>query len=246
METFHPVKNGKISDLVAQQIKKAIWDGIMKPGDRLPPVRRLVEDFKASHVSIREALKNLEASGLILMKPGSGVFVAEPNSQPMGEFISSFLRIHKTSITEVTEARIVLEPSIAKLAAEKIEPQDLLKLELNVQESSGLVVSNLPTHAKFIEFHSLIAEATHNLVINLTMKTLLDSLRGVSLEIADHRPVQVKRAGHVLSNHKKILRALREKQPQDVYEWMLKDILYIQRGFKDLNLSPDQGGGSVK
>jgi GntR family transcriptional repressor for pyruvate dehydrogenase complex len=92
MQTFHSVKNGKISDLIAQQIKKTILDGLMKPGDRLPPVRRLVEHFEASHVSIREALKNLEASGLIMIKPGSGVFVAELTPNPWEAFLPCLIQ----------------------------------------------------------------------------------------------------------------------------------------------------------
>lgn len=85
MEAFTSVKNGKISDLIVQQIRNVILNGTMKPGDRLPPIRKLAEHFKASHIPVREALKNLEASGLLTIKPGSGVFVAAVNSRPMSE-----------------------------------------------------------------------------------------------------------------------------------------------------------------
>lgn len=57
-----------------------------------------------------------------MIKPGSGVFVAEVNSKPMSESLSSVLRIQKTSLNELTEARIILEPSIARLASERMMP----------------------------------------------------------------------------------------------------------------------------
>jgi GntR family transcriptional repressor for pyruvate dehydrogenase complex len=93
---------------------------MMKPGDRLPPERELVQGFQASRISVQEALKSLETSGLLTIKPGSGVFVAEVNSKPMSESLSSLLRIQKTSLNELTEARIILEPNIARLASERI------------------------------------------------------------------------------------------------------------------------------
>jgi DNA-binding FadR family transcriptional regulator len=66
---------------------------------------------------------------LLTTKPGSGVFVAEANLKPLSESLSSILRIHKASINDLTQARIILEPSIAKLASEKITLEDILKME---------------------------------------------------------------------------------------------------------------------
>jgi len=63
MIPFQPVRTGKISGRIAWQIKDTILNGAMKSGDRLLPERELVERFQASRISIREALKNLEASG---------------------------------------------------------------------------------------------------------------------------------------------------------------------------------------
>ena len=167
MKPFRPVKSRKISQRIAQQIKSAILNGMMKPGDRLPPERELVQKFQASRISVREALKGLEASGLLTIKPGSGVFVAEANSKPLSESFPSILRIQKTSINDLTEARIILEPNIASLASERMTNEDLLKLEQNIQETSKAIKSNSPslTSTQNIEFHSLIAESTHNTVI---------------------------------------------------------------------------------
>jgi len=159
MSPFLPVKSGKVSELIAQQIKSSILNGSMKPGDRLPPERELVDHFQASRISVREALKSLETSGLLMIKPGSGVFVAEVNSKPMSESLSSILRIQKASINDITEARTILEPSIAKLASERITQEDLTKLEQNIHEALKIVKSNTPSPAQNIEFHSLIASS---------------------------------------------------------------------------------------
>jgi GntR family transcriptional repressor for pyruvate dehydrogenase complex len=232
MNPFRPVKSGKISELIAQQIRSAILNGTMKPGDRLLPERLLVQRFQASRISVREALKSLETSGLLTIKPGSGVFVAEVNSKPMSESLSSILRIQKTSINELTEARIILEPNIARLASERVRPEDLVKLEQNIQETAGIVKSNSPAPAQNIEFHSLIAEATHNPVIGLTMKTLFDVVKEMTLETADNLPKRIETSSRAVAYHKKILKALREKNSEKVYKLMQKHVLQIQEGLE--------------
>ena len=233
MDSFQPVKSGKISELVARQIKSSILSGTMKPGDRLPSERELVERFQVSRISVREALKNLETSGLLTIRHGHGVFVAEINSRPMVESLSSILRMKKASINDLTEARLILEPSIAKLAFEKITQEDLLKLEQNIQEASGMVKSNSSASSQNIEFHSLIAESTHNPVITLTMKTLFDVLKEMTLEIVDDSPKNIKNSSKAVSYHKKILEAFREKDVQKGCGLMLKHVLQIQEGLKE-------------
>jgi GntR family transcriptional repressor for pyruvate dehydrogenase complex len=232
MGTFHSVKSGKISELVAQQIRDAILKGTMKPGYKLPSERELVEHFQASRVSIREALKNIEASGLLKIKPGSGVFVSEVSSKPISDSLASILRMQKISINELTEARIILEPYIAKFAAKKITGEDLEKLEKNIHETSKITKSNTPSPVQNIEFHSLIAAATKNQVIALTMKTLLDVVKEMTLEITNNLQKRTEISRQAVAYHKKILRALREKNSQRVYELMLKDIIQVQRGLK--------------
>lgn len=232
MKAFRSVKTAKISELIAQQIKSSILNGSMKPGDRLQPERELVKHFQASRISVREALKNLETSGLLEIKPGSGVFVSEVSSKPISDSFSSILRMQKISINELTEARIILEPYIAKIAAKKITSEDLKKLEQNIHEASKVVKSNTPSPAQNIEFHSLVAAATHNQVITLTMKTLLDVVKEMTLEITNNLQRRTETSRQAVAYHKKILKALGEKNSQRVYELMLKDIMQVQGGLK--------------
>jgi GntR family transcriptional repressor for pyruvate dehydrogenase complex len=232
MKAFYPVKSGKVSELIVRQIKRTILNGRMEPGDKLPPERELVQRFQASRISVREALKNLETAGLLMIKPGSGVFVAEANSKPLSDSLSSILRMQKASINDLTEARIIVEPSIAKLASERISREELTKLEKNIHETLSIVKSDLPSPSQNIEFHSLIAEATHNPVIALSMKTLFDVVKEMTLEMKDNLPKRIEISSHAVDFHKKILNALREKNSQKVHDLMFKHILQIQEGLK--------------
>ncbi len=212
MIPFQPVKTGKISERIARQIKDTILSGSMKSGDRLPPERELVEHFQASRISIREALKSLETSGLLAIKPGSGVFVAEVNSKPMSESLSSILRIQKTSINEITEARILLEPNIARLAAERITPEEFLKLEQNIEETLAVLKADAPAPEQNIRFHSLIAEATHNPVIASTMNPIFDVLKEMNLEIKGNLPMRMELSRDALAVSQKDFKGLSRKE----------------------------------
>lgn len=234
MNPFRSVKTERTSERIVQQIKGSILDGTMKPGDRLPPERELVGYFQVSRVSIREAVNRLEALGLLMIKPGSGSFVAEINSKAISKSLSFILRIQKTSINAITEARLILEPSIARLACERMTKEDFLKLEQNVQETSDIVKSSSLTPDENIEFHSLIVVSTHNPVITLTMNPILDVLKEMDLEMRDNLQKRAEISRNAVYYHKKILKALQGKESQNVYELMMEHILEIQGSFKQL------------
>jgi DNA-binding FadR family transcriptional regulator len=95
-----------------------------------------------------------------------------------------------------------------------------------------MVKSDSSARMKNIEFHALMAESTHNPVITLTMKTLLDVLNKMSLEVLDNSPKNIEISGHSIIYHKKIFKALQEKNGQKVFDLMLKHVLQIQGGLK--------------
>lgn len=232
MDSFHPVKSGKISELISRQIKGAILDGALTQGDRLPSERELVEKFQASRISVREALKSLEISGLLTIRPGAGVFVAEVSSKTVTESLFNVLRMKNASLNDLTEARVILEPSIARLACKKMSSEHLLKLEENIEEALALVRSHFSARLKNIEFHSIFVESTGNSALTVTMKTLLDIQSQMSSEILDHSPKNIEVSRRAISDHRKIAKAFREKDPEKVHDLMLEHVLQIQKGLK--------------
>ncbi len=89
-ELFRPVNQGRMSEVIIEQIRLLIRQGQLKPGDRLPAERDLCERFQVSRVTVREALRVLEAAGLIEIRVGArgGTFVTAPTSVRVGEGIT--------------------------------------------------------------------------------------------------------------------------------------------------------------
>ncbi|MGH8946288.1 MAG: FadR/GntR family transcriptional regulator, partial [Acidimicrobiia bacterium] len=97
--SFRKIKAGRVSDAIVDQFKTAIRQGKLTPGDRLPPERELTKLFGVSRVAVRDALRLLEASGLIEVKVGAagGAVVTTPGSNEVAESISNMLLIRLTT-----------------------------------------------------------------------------------------------------------------------------------------------------
>src|ERR1700710_2802950 len=90
---FMPVSVGRVSQVIVEQIRVLVRDGKLKRGDRLPSERDLCERFGVSRVTVREALRVLEASGLVEIRVGArgGAFVTSPSSDRLGEGFADLL-----------------------------------------------------------------------------------------------------------------------------------------------------------
>jgi len=221
---FSPVKKEKISDVVTEKLKEAILSGNFKPGYKFPSERELGGQFQVSRIVIRESLRKLEAIGLLIIKRGSGMFVAASDSGAISDALINALKIQRVDIEEITEARLTMEPAVARLAAEKITHEYINVLKANIDEAQDLVNKNSIAKDKNIDFHGLIAEATQNRVVRLSMKSVLNSVRKI------HTPdkFQSERDQAAISFHKKIFKAIKEKNPQKTEELMRKHIMKVR------------------
>lgn len=183
-DMFNPVNPGRASEMIVDQIRLLIRSGQLKPGDRLPAERDLGERFGVSRVTVREALRGLEANGMVAIKVGAhgGAFVTAPTSARVGEGITDLLSLSELTDKEVTEARQVLELGIIPLVCERATEQDIADLlEICDRGDEALAKGTYPM-ALSAEFHSRVARATHNAAITM----LTDSFHGSTLRSLQH------------------------------------------------------------
>ena len=128
--------------------------------------------------------------------------------------------MQKGSLNDLAEARYVFEPQVARLAAERATPEDLLRLEENIRETSHMIESNLGTELN-INFHCLLAEATHNPVVESMIKAMSNVWKEWILELND---ISKKLNTDAIDYHKMILKVLQEKNPEMAHELMLKHV----------------------
>ena len=182
-DMFSPVNVGRVSSLIVDQIRLLIRDGKLSAGDRLPSERELGERFGVSRVTVREALRGLEANGLITIKVGArgGAFVTAPTTERLGEGISDLLSLSVLTPAEVTEARQVFELGMIPIVCERADEQDIAELlEICDRADASLESPDAYSVSLSAEFHIRIAQATHNAAILMFARSfhgpLLESL----------------------------------------------------------------------
>ena len=178
---LQPVKPARVSDAIADQIKAQILNGILKPGDKLPAERELVEQLKVSRPSVREALLKLEAQGLIQGRQGEGTFVLDATASAITNPLINLVKDNPGALSDVLECRHGLEELATSYAAARANDRDRSLIQQKFQElEAAHAQRDHELEAKAdAAFHMAIAEASHNVaLIHLTQSlfTLLGDM----------------------------------------------------------------------
>ncbi len=159
---FAPIRPTRASSDVIVQIRRAIMSGQYRPGDRLPTEREMAQQFGVSRVTVRDALRALEANGLIRVKVGGqgGPYVSEPDISLLSDSIGTHLHLRGTTFEELAEARQALEITSAQLAAKRATSEDLAELKAAIQ--GPIKPPRGDTAASSLDFHTALVIAAHN------------------------------------------------------------------------------------
>ncbi|MBC7222462.1 FadR family transcriptional regulator [Candidatus Bipolaricaulota bacterium] len=173
---FHKVRPTKASTEVAQQLLRAIKEGVFPVDTKLPSEAELAQMMGVSRPTVREALSALAAVGLIEARPGIGNFVKNPTESMAFEAL--FLLESEASCLEIMEARTILEPAVAELAAKK-RTQEQAELLFAICEE----LEELASPERFDEyftadkrFHLALVQATGNSLLAAAMTPLINTM----------------------------------------------------------------------
>ncbi len=174
---LRPIKTKKIYEEIVDQIKQLIIDGQIKPGDKLPAERELVESFKVSRSSIREALSALEMMGMLEVRTGEGTFIKQIKAESMMSNLAWALYLDKGSVLEILEVRRMIEVQAVGYAAERATLKEINELAQTLETmKSNLIGSGIISEKADLTFHYTIAVATHNKITIRLMDTIVDNL----------------------------------------------------------------------
>lgn len=180
-QDFAPIKRRRLSDQVSAEIQVRIASGELRSGDKLPPERELAESFGVSRGAVREALRNLERTGLIALQAGAhgGAFIGQGDPRLIGDSFRNLYQLGSVSLDDLTEARLWLASTVVRIACARATETDLAALSANVDEAERLLEAKryddkIDVH---IEFHNLLARATRNAVMAMLMGALMEVMR---------------------------------------------------------------------
>lgn len=173
---FQAVRKTRRYQQVAEQIHQLVVQGVLKPGDRLPPERELAEKFGVSRSSIRDALRTLEMMGVAESHHGTGTVVGDFSVDSVAVPLSRLLVRKRHLVAELLDVRSIIEPALASRAAIHASEEQIAHLEDVLRRQRDRIRRGEDAIEEDSEFHYGIALAAGNSVALKIVDLLMDLL----------------------------------------------------------------------
>src|SRR6478736_870309 len=207
---FGTVTRDALPDQIAQRLIALITEKHLKPGDRLPPERELSAAMGVSRSSLREALRALAMLG-----------VAEMRMRPVG----LVLALSDAGLTELFEARKLVEPGLAYLAAERISEEAAEELSRCARASADVLADADAFMWHDIELHALIARAADNAILARLLESVASM--GIASRRVTGRQPRVRQSS--VQDHLEIAAAIAAHDPEEARDAMLRHLENVER-----------------
>lgn len=179
------IRAPKTAELIAANLRRRIVEGELRAGVSLPSESDLMDQFRVSRPTLREAFRILEAESLILIRRGSrgGAQVTAPQLSVAARYVGLLLQAQNVSIGDVYEARAVIEPAAARMLAARRTPEDLEDLRASIEKLRDLVESEAGLPHPDLTAWSLATQEFHDLVVDRSGNHTLAVQAGVLREV---------------------------------------------------------------
>ena len=139
------VEKSNKHEIVAAALEEAILKGELKVGEKLPSENSLATQFGVSRNIIREALRDIQARGLLEVKNGAGSYIARPTSTDLGDMLNRLVALSDSAIKDYYEIRFALEVKACEIAAQRATDEDILELEKIIEKMKNNVMKREET-----------------------------------------------------------------------------------------------------
>ena len=221
MDTSTPLISLKIEHEIEKSIRNRKYD----IGQKLPTENEYCVAFSVSRTVVREALKSLKARGLIEIRKGSGVYVAELSKKSALDPMNLYFEMSDDNdlVKNTIYTRQAFEPEIASLAAKNRKAEHLVLLENNLIQLIDSPIEDIKQETEIdADFHSLVSIAANNPVISLIMGPIHNLIaKHKTLVYGKHSTINTKEIRESVVNfHTKIFEAIKNRDSQEAYYQM--------------------------
>jgi GntR family transcriptional repressor for pyruvate dehydrogenase complex len=233
---FEQFKRSNISDLAMSSLLDLIRRRVLKPGDRLPSQRDLVNRMGVSQTAVREALRSLASIGVIEVHPGRGAFVSSISPDMLVRPESFFFLLQRESLLQAIEVRRILEVEAIALASERATDEDLADLKAALDRIETGLRSDEKPFQQSPYFHVAIAKATHNMILANMVESFAKLMMEGAQVIAANAPDSKEKE---YSSHALLFDAILKKDPENARNCMREHLALakdlISRGFAEFS-----------
>ena len=227
----------KLSDVITEQLESMIIEGRLLAGQQLPPERELAGKFAVSRPSLREAIQNLEAKGLLYRKQGGGTFVKRNLAAAVSDPLMELIAKRPEMQFDLLEFRHALEGMAAYYAALRGQPKDYEELNRKLELISALPKDDdkAAEAQALVDFYLAMAQAAHNLVLLHILRSLqpmlLDNIKGNLLMLDKNSGVSKK----IIQQRKNIVDAILTRDPVIARQASNEHLAFIEETLLEIN-----------
>ncbi len=240
-DIFSRIEHSRTADEVVLQIESLILEGVLRAGDRLPGERELAKQFDVSRPILRDALKTLEARGLMVTRHGGGTHVADVIGQVFSKPVMELIVSHRKAVADYLEYRREIEGLAAEFAARRATAEDRALLDrIMARMEAAHKRADFREEAEIdVEFHHAVGECAHNIIL---LHTLRSCYRLLSDGVFQNRLVVFTMPGAreaLLEQHQAIHRAVAGGDPASARKAAMDHITYLERAMAEAERSGD-------
>lgn len=224
-QSMQELSNSHRAMQVVNHVRSLIENGTLQPGDKIPPEREFARSLRISRASLRAGIGYMAAMGVMKIRHGVGTFVADGPPDFGKASLSLMGALHGFQTWQMFEARIILESSLAALAAERGKEEHHAAMSEEVAEMFATIDTPTDYLIHDVLFHRIIAQASGNPILAAVMETITSSMY-------DKRRKTVERATDLRESaemHREIYRAIRARKPDEAMALMERHLRMAQK-----------------
>ena len=195
-----------ITQHLITRFQQMLRDGKLSRGDRLPPERELAAHFNVARSSLRQALKVLEILGVITQRVGDGSYLNDNASAILSVPLEFLFLLDDTTMEDLTELRLLMEPGLARLAAQRATPDDLALLRRSIEDLESSSTNKLKLVSSDLLFHQAIFQASKNRTAGNLFHNIHRAMAKMMLVTS-----QLVELEHTLAFHKPIMHSIEQR-----------------------------------
>jgi len=221
---IEPIRSARTFEEVSNRLKGLIFEGTLKPGQQLPSEVELARMCQVGRQSVREALRILEISGFITVKPGQkgGALIEGTMLSKLSALFLDAFKFNKVSLEEFTEARRALEMVILDFVFKSADSTDIESLKDNIQKADAKIENGDSSYEEDIDFHRLLAKASKNYIFALVEESILAILSDFKSKFTT---VTIEQSLDVVSHHRQILQAIINRKKREAAKLLEEDMM---------------------
>lgn len=215
-----------LAESTAEEIKAMIQRNGYEPGQKLPTEKEMTDSLGVGRNTLRESLRILQSHNIVTIRQGSGTYISEKYGVPDDPFGFELFPDHDKLNKDILEILVMMEPEVAAMAAEHRTDKDMTRMEQLLRIMAQKVDQNVECLDEECRFYEMIAEASHNIVME-RMTPLMT--RGIRYFAATLSP---KDFVYAVRNYYNVLEGIRHKKASEAKTAMSYHLLFLDNQYK--------------